>query len=101
MGMSDSVIDQANGENPSDKPKEKRKGKHDKPKPWDEDPNIDRWKIHKFDPSWNKDGLLEVSAFSTLFPQYRGMLGLLHKQGSNFILLYFNCLLLSCVHHNV
>ncbi|XP_030527082.1 KRR1 small subunit processome component homolog [Rhodamnia argentea] len=51
--------------------KGKTKGKHDKPKPWDEDPNVDRWKIEKFDPSWNEGGMLEVSAFSTLFPQYR------------------------------
>ncbi|XVF47303.1 hypothetical protein PTKIN_Ptkin03bG0099100 [Pterospermum kingtungense] len=51
--------------------KKKHKGKHDKPKPWDEDPNIDRWKIEKFDPSWNPDGLLEVSSFSTIFPRYR------------------------------
>jgi ribosomal RNA assembly protein len=50
----------------------RRKGKHDKPKPWDEDPNIDRWKIEKFDPAWNEGGMLEVSSFSTLFPQYRG-----------------------------
>lgn len=50
----------------------RRKGKHDKPKPWDEDPNIDHWKIEKFDPSWNEGGMLEVSSFSTLFPQYRG-----------------------------
>ncbi|XP_022756208.1 KRR1 small subunit processome component-like isoform X2 [Durio zibethinus] len=35
--------------------KKKHKGKHDKPKPWDEDPNIDRWKIDKFDSSWNPD----------------------------------------------
>ncbi|XP_028759175.1 KRR1 small subunit processome component homolog [Neltuma alba] len=71
MGVSDAVMDQANGENPSTKPKEKRKGKHDKPKPWDEDPNIDHWNIEKFDPSWNEGGMLEVSSFSTLFPQYR------------------------------
>ncbi|XP_065865235.1 KRR1 small subunit processome component homolog [Euphorbia lathyris] len=51
--------------------KPKHKGKHDKPKPWDDDPNIDHWKIEKFDPSWNEGGMLEVSAFSTLFPQYR------------------------------
>ncbi|CAL0317574.1 unnamed protein product [Lupinus luteus] len=51
--------------------KEKRKGKHDKPKPWDDDPNIDHWKVDKFDPSWNEGGMLEVSSFSTLFPQYR------------------------------
>lgn len=53
------------------KPRTKHKGKHDKPKPWDDDPNIDHWKIEKFDPSWNEGGLLEVSSFSTLFPQYR------------------------------
>ena len=52
--------------------KTKHKGKHDKPKPWDEDPNIDRWKVEKFDPSWNEAGMLEVSSFSTLFPVYRG-----------------------------
>ena len=52
--------------------KKKHKGKHDKPKPWDEDPNIDRWKVEKFDPSWNEGGMLEVSSFSTLFPAYRG-----------------------------
>ncbi|PHT59783.1 KRR1 small subunit processome component [Capsicum baccatum] len=51
-------------------PKRKHKGKHDKPKPWD-DPSIDHWKIEKFDPEWNQSGLLEVSTFSTLFPQYR------------------------------
>ncbi|KAL5221113.1 hypothetical protein ABZP36_025826 [Zizania latifolia] len=51
--------------------KPRHKGKHDKPKPWDDDPNIDRWKIEKFDPSWNEGGMLEVSSFSTLFPQYR------------------------------
>eukprot|EP00252_Welwitschia_mirabilis_P008736 TRINITY_DN2085_c0_g1_i1.p1 TRINITY_DN2085_c0_g1~~TRINITY_DN2085_c0_g1_i1.p1 ORF type:complete len:398 (-),score=105.98 TRINITY_DN2085_c0_g1_i1:403-1596(-) len=47
-----------------------RKGKHDKPKPWDSE-NIDHWKIEKFDPSWNEGGMLDVSSFSTLFPQYR------------------------------
>lgn len=51
----------------------KHKGKHDKPKPWDDDPNIDRWTVQKFDPSWNEDGtsLTEDASFSTLFPQYR------------------------------
>lgn len=46
------------------------KGKHDKPKPWDTD-DINHWKVEKFDPSWNETGMLEVSSFSTLFPQYR------------------------------
>jgi hypothetical protein len=60
------------GESSNSKKQGKHKGKHDKPKPWDEDPNIDRWKVEKFDPTWNEGGLLEVSSFSTLFPQYRG-----------------------------
>ncbi|XP_013692121.1 KRR1 small subunit processome component homolog [Brassica napus] len=47
------------------------RGNHDKPKPWDDDPNIDRWTIEKFDPAWNPTGMLEVSTFSTLFPKYR------------------------------
>eukprot|EP00262_Sarcandra_glabra_P011594 TRINITY_DN2820_c0_g2_i1.p2 TRINITY_DN2820_c0_g2~~TRINITY_DN2820_c0_g2_i1.p2 ORF type:complete len:138 (+),score=26.86 TRINITY_DN2820_c0_g2_i1:446-859(+) len=50
--------------------KTKHRGKHDKPKPWD-DPSIDHWKIDKFDPSWNEGGMLELSSFSTLFPVYR------------------------------
>ncbi|KAK9743306.1 hypothetical protein RND81_03G230900 [Saponaria officinalis] len=49
--------------------KTKHKGKHDKDKPWD-DPNIDHWKLDKFDPSWNPSGMLDVSSFSTLFPKY-------------------------------
>ncbi|KAJ8774383.1 hypothetical protein K2173_011632 [Erythroxylum novogranatense] len=59
------------GGNSDEMQNKKKKGKHDKPKPWDEDPNIDHWKIEKFDPSWNEGGMLEVSSFSTLFPQYR------------------------------
>ncbi|KAK8971265.1 hypothetical protein KSP40_PGU021056 [Platanthera guangdongensis] len=49
----------------------RHKGKHDKPKPWDEDPSIDHWKVEKFDPSWNESGMLDVSSFAILFPQYR------------------------------
>ncbi|KAJ0266124.1 KRR1 small subunit processome component [Hirschfeldia incana] len=56
-------------QNPEKKPR--YKGKHDKEKPWDDDPTIDRWKVEKFDPAWNPTGMLEVSTFSTLFPQYR------------------------------
>ncbi|KAF3778641.1 KRR1 small subunit processome component-like protein [Nymphaea thermarum] len=50
--------------------KPKQKGKHDKPKPWD-DPSIDHWKIEKFDSSWNESGMLETSTFSVKFPSYR------------------------------
>ncbi|KAK6149507.1 hypothetical protein DH2020_017032 [Rehmannia glutinosa] len=63
--------DQNNGGETEEKPRTRHKGKHDKDKPWD-DPSIDHWKIEKFDPSWNESGMLEVSSFSTLFPQYRG-----------------------------
>ena len=71
----------------SQKPK-KQKGKHDKPKPWDDDPNIDRWTIEKFDPSWNESGMLEVSSFSTLFPQYRGKVSIFQ------FFFFLDCLLL-------
>ncbi|CAN6475973.1 unnamed protein product [Victoria cruziana] len=50
--------------------KPKHKGKHDKPKPWD-DPSIDHWKVEEFDPSWNEGGMLETSTFSVKFPSYR------------------------------
>ncbi|CAH8364178.1 unnamed protein product [Eruca vesicaria subsp. sativa] len=60
-----------NHENENLEKKAKYKGSHDKPKPWDDDPNINRWKVDKFDPAWNPTGMLEVSTFSTLFPQYR------------------------------
>lgn len=63
--------DKNNGGETEEKQRTKHKGKHDKDKPWD-DPSIDHWKIEKFDPSWNESGMLEVSSFSTLFPQYRG-----------------------------
>ncbi|CAK9174977.1 unnamed protein product [Ilex paraguariensis] len=69
MDVWDALIENGNDET-EQKPKTKHKGKHDKPKPWD-DPSIDHWKIDKFDPSWNEGGMLEVSSFSTLFPQYR------------------------------
>lgn len=63
-------MEQSHGDiEPMQKPR--HKGKHDKPKPWDDD-SIDHWKVEKFDPSWNEGGMLEVSSFSTLFPQYRG-----------------------------
>lgn len=73
----------------------KHKGKHDKPKPWDEDPNIDRWKIEKFDPSWNEGGMLEVTSFSTLFPTYRGFFSPL--QYPFFLFFYFFLYLFGCL----
>ncbi|KAL2897219.1 KRR1 small subunit processome component [Bienertia sinuspersici] len=63
-------IEQQNNFEEVPKQKTKHKGKHDKDKPWD-DPSIDHWKVEKFDPSWNDSGMLDVSSFSTIFPQYR------------------------------
>ncbi|XP_073061588.1 KRR1 small subunit processome component [Primulina eburnea] len=70
MGKDSSEEANNNGSDAEEKPRTRHKGKHDKDKPWD-DPSIDHWKIDKFDPSWNEPGMLEVSSFSTLFPQYR------------------------------
>eukprot|EP00898_Chlorokybus_atmophyticus_P001539 jgi/Chlat1/2386/Chrsp17S02650 len=49
----------------------KVKGKHKKPKPWDEVEGLDRWAVVKIAPEDNPTGLLEESSFATLFPQYR------------------------------
>ncbi|XP_030975401.1 KRR1 small subunit processome component homolog [Quercus lobata] len=59
-------MEHENNRDISQQPKMKHKGKHDKPKPWDDDPNIDRWKIEKFDLSRNETGMLEVSGFQLL-----------------------------------
>lgn len=71
MGIWDRLVDDGNQGGGEQKQGTRTKGKHDKPKPWDDDPNIDHWKIEKFDPAWNEGGMLEVSSFSTLFPAYR------------------------------
>lgn len=54
--------------------KRKNHNKYRRPKPWDDDPNINHWEIQSWDPS--KDvlpggTLLEESSFATLFPKYR------------------------------
>lgn len=41
------------------------------PKPWDNDPTLDKWVIEEFKPEYNKNGMVEESSFSVLFPQYR------------------------------
>ncbi|CDW83938.1 ribosomal rna assembly protein mis3 [Stylonychia lemnae] len=45
--------------------------KYRKDKPWDNDPNLDKWKIEPFNPEDNPHGVLEESSFAVLFPQYR------------------------------
>jgi ribosomal RNA assembly protein len=52
----------------------KNHNKYRRSKPWDEDPNIDRWKVEAWDPGTHKlpgGSLLEESSFATLFPKYR------------------------------
>ena len=42
-----------------------------KDKPWDNDPNLDKWQIDQFKPEDNPSGMVDESTFSCLFPQYR------------------------------
>ena len=42
-----------------------------KDKPWDNDPNLDKWKIDEFKPGEMQGNLLETSSFSVLYPSYR------------------------------
>ena len=48
-----------------------KKYKYTKDKPWDNDPNLDKWAIEEFKPEHNPHGMVEESSFSCLFPQYR------------------------------
>lgn len=41
-----------------------------KDKPWDNDPNADKWKIPEIKPE-ESNTFLEESSFSVMFPQYR------------------------------
>lgn len=42
-----------------------------KDKPWDNDPDLDKWKLEEFKEGDMKTPLLEKSTFAVLFPQYR------------------------------
>ena len=57
-----------NNDNTQTLPKNKR---FRKDKPWDNDPNLDKFKIEKFSKGDMKNSLLEESSFAVLFPQYR------------------------------
>jgi len=48
-----------------------KKNKYRKDKPWDNDPNLDKWKVDEFKPEDNPNGMVEESSFSVMFPQYR------------------------------
>jgi len=55
-------------------PSKKNNNKYRRPKPWDDDPNINHWEIQSWDPEKDSlpgGNLLEESSFATLFPKYR------------------------------
>ena len=57
----------AEGEEPVNKNK-----KYRKPKPWDNDPTLDKFKEDAFNPEDNPHGgVVDESSFAVLFPQYR------------------------------
>ena len=58
-------------ESPADGEPVRKKDKYRKPKPWDNDPNLDKFAEHEFKPEYNPHGVVEESSFAVLFPQYR------------------------------
>ena len=46
----------------------RKKDKYRKPKPWDNDPTLDKWAIEEFKPEHNPNGMVDESSFSCLFP---------------------------------
>lgn len=49
----------------------RKKDKYRKPKPWDNDPTLDKFDEPEFKPEFNPQGVVEESSFAVLFPQYR------------------------------
>ena len=49
----------------------RKKDKYRKPKPWDNDPTLDKFEEPEFKPEFNPHGVVEESSFAVLFPQYR------------------------------
>ena len=49
----------------------RKKDKYRKPKPWDNDPTLDKFEEPEFKPEYNPHGVVEESSFAVLFPQYR------------------------------
>ena len=46
----------------------RKKDKYRKDKPWDNDPNLDKFKEPDFKAEDNPNGVIEESSFSVLFP---------------------------------
>jgi ribosomal RNA assembly protein len=49
----------------------RKKDKYRMPKPWDNDPSLDKFKEVDFSPECNPNGVVDESSFAVLFPQYR------------------------------
>ena len=49
----------------------RKKDKYRKDKPWDNDPNLNKFEELEFKQDDNPNGVIEESSFSVLFPQYR------------------------------
>ena len=46
----------------------RKKDKYRKPKPWDNDPTLDKFAEPEFKPENNPHGVVEESSFAVLFP---------------------------------
>ena len=46
----------------------RKKDKYRKPKPWDNDPTLDKFEEPEFKPEFNPHGVVEESSFAVLFP---------------------------------
>ena len=46
----------------------RKKDKYRKPKPWDNDPTLDKFAGPEFKPENNPHGVVEESSFAVLFP---------------------------------
>lgn len=66
--LNNSKSDDAQNKNNETVSKNKR---YRRDKPWDNDPNLDKFEIPKFNQGDMSGGLLEQSSFAVLFPQYR------------------------------
>ena len=62
------VVQAAVGDAPAGDAPVRKKDKYRMPKPWDNDPTIDKFKEEEFKPEYNTNGLLEESSFAVLFP---------------------------------
>lgn len=66
--LENQIDENKNNNNLSEVNKNKR---YRKDKPWDNDPNLDKWKIDEFKQGDMNGTLLEASSFSVLYPSYR------------------------------